>query len=183
MITFGEIKLPVHPFIWDYDEDILYPITESKKYKSYCELEFESSCLSIVLDFIDSYDIEYYRIKQSMFKDDNKKAVYVSFHPWYFTKISDSTTMTRTKFNVTLLSGLYTRDSNIIKSNKGGLAINKTNRNDIHVHNTKLSPCRDNSFVLNTSELKENSIVSFITVVICNKLKKCCVTRHDLVIT
>ena len=184
MIKFGEIELAAHPFIWDYDEDILYPILKSQKLKSFDDIDFDNPKLHKILDLIRSYDIEYYYVKQTMFKE--TKISYVSFHSWYFSQISDKTNMTRSNFNVTVLTGLFTeKDNDLISENnkimRSGIKINGTNKNDIHVHNTKLSPCYDNSFVINISDIKDNSKITFITVLICNKLRKCCLTKHVLI--
>jgi len=184
MIKFGDIELPLHPFIWDYDEDILYPIIKSKKMNSFEDLKFNNSRLQTILKLISAYDIEYYCVKQTIFKE--TKISYVSFHSWYFSQISNKTNMTRCKFNVTVMTGLYAEkdEKTIFENNikhRVGLTINGMSKNDVYVHNTKLSPCYDNSFVLNMADAKDDKKIILVTVIICNKIKKCCVTKHILV--
>ena len=173
-IKFAEIELPACPFVWSYNE-YLFPITETKI--------LDASSFKMPKEFADvfkNYTTDYFSVKQKLFKENNR--VYISFHSWYFSKISKLDDMTRSQFKMKIYSGLFADNTNNIylQTDKNGIPINCIEERTIHVHNKRLSPGNSNTVTFDLGRLPDTKNIEFVTITFNNKIKKCCVTRHYL---
>lgn len=173
--------LPNHPFIWIYGNFML-PLLSSKKLESIDN--FPKNIISDefykILEMLTNYKIDFYEVTQNF--NDNDTLLNISFHTWYFSNINNSNDMSNIRFKLRLFSGIYienNEDNKIIlnikeSDNTSGIPLNTTELRWCSVHNNKLSPEFDNSFKINKND------ISFISVVYCTKIKKACITLHNL---
>lgn len=172
-VVFAESSLPTCPFLWSYNE-YMFPLIETAILS---EKSFKFG--DILKKIISVYETDYYLIKQKMFKE--SLCAYVAFHSWYYSKTTRFRDMTKSQIKAPIFTGLFT-DKKIKQDRKNGISINCLERRSLHIHNKRLSPSNTNTFTLDlsSSEFKDLKEFSFVSVVVCDKLKKCCVTRHIL---
>ena len=194
-IKFGINNLPSCPFIWYYDQFAL-KILLSKKYNDINDLNLNDGIkksLAKTLSLLVKYDIDFYEINQEIIQDTSdivpdtwesllNEPPSISFHAWYFSKIKKNDVMTSEKFSLKIFTGLFTCENNIIPNkdnNMDTISINTCTQKTICVHNMKLSPKLDNSFIIQFDKLIQNKL-SFVSVAFCSKIKKACITLHNL---
>lgn len=196
-IKFGEQYLPIHPFIWCYDRYIP-TIDSAKKYDSIDNLKLSENIqkkMSQSMKIINKYTCEFYEVTQEILEQINP--FHISYHSWYFSKLTKSVAgidMTNEKFKVKIFSGLFSDDDSIIpilqdtpQGKSQTIQINTCDLRLVHVHNNRLSPKADNSFVIifekiaTDNSTNKNKKISFVTIGFCSKLKVACVTLHHLI--
>jgi hypothetical protein len=198
-IKFGINKFPSCPFIWYYDQFAL-KILSSKKYNNIDDLNLNDNVkksLTKTLLLLVKYDTDFYEINQELIQGtiaiipDSWESLLcespsISFHSWYFSKIKKTDIMTSEKFSLKIFTGLFTSENNITPNkdnsndnNIDTISINTCTQKTISVHNMKLSPKLDNSFIIQFDKLEKNKI-TFVSVGFCSKIKKACITLHNL---
>lgn len=163
-INFNNIALPKCPFLWNYENQYLYPIIDCT------QVNFADNLDNIMSKIIDEdnnleklkkFKMDYFEIKQNILLDnDVSNKINISFHSWYYSKISRSDDMTKVEFNIPIetciVSGLDNND--IIDGKKYGkkyeiksdeILIGKFTKRKIRVHDKKLSPANSNTFYIN----------------------------------
>lgn len=169
-VKFAEIELPGCPFVWSYNE-FMFPLIEAKQMpKDTITISEELKKLT------DNYDTDFYYVKQRFFKETD--GAYISFHSWFYTKTTHYRDMTKSKLKTIIFTGLFT-DLPIKQDRKFGISTNSIDRRFLHIHNKRLSPGNTNTFSIDLKNINDKEI-SFLTVGICDKIKKCCVTCHVL---
>lgn len=171
IIKFAEIFIPVCPFIWSYNE-FVFPIVELK------QITKDSFTMANELNRLTkNLQTDFYFVKQKYFKESTSS--YISFHSWFYSKISDNKDMTKVKLQTTIFTGLFT-NMEITQDNKYGISINHLSKRFLSIHNKRLSPKNTNTFTLNLANESDKKNIQFITVCMVSELQKCCVTHHYL---
>ena len=185
-VKFGEIELPCHPFVWIYDQYLL-KILSSNKYENadiiLSKFKNKNDILQ-TLNLIKNYSKDFYEVTQEIENLPSTEFLNISFHSWYFSKYGKSNVMTSEYFKTNIFTGIFifTDDTIIspkIENDVNMTSINTCDMRKISVHNIKLSPKSDNSFLL--KEMTKEA--SFVSVAFCPKLKKACITLHNIIIT
>lgn len=180
-IIFNSIELPKCPFLWNYENQYLHPIIEYSKIVD-SEIidginEYVEKNLKNNVDKIKKIKKDYWIIKQKiLFSKSEENKINLSFHSWYYSKISKSNDMTKIDFNIPLNTCILT-DSLNIKEDE--IKINELTKRKIIVHNKKLSPSNSNTFYI--CEHSPNLIPSqleFYSVCWDGEIKQCVITKH-----
>jgi hypothetical protein len=184
-ILFNGISLPKCPFLWNYPNQFIHPIIE------YYQTDFTNDLDNIISnitnesdkDKIKKFKKDYFEIKQKILLDKSMcDKINLSFHSWYFSKISKSDDMTKIEFNIPLdtciVHGSNVFGPTYIKQDE--ILINEFTKRKIRIHDKKLSPANSNTFCI--QNIKENNLennqIDFYSICFDTKIKRCVITHH-----
>mgnify|MGYP000606117580 CR=1 FL=1 len=192
VIYLGQQHLPEHPFVWQYNKQML-PIIKSIELKSE-NISYDTihPNFTKIVDILkkQKYVINFYEVQQKACCDDN--IYYISFHTWYAKNVCHKNNLTYEKIHDTIYSGIFTKYDEFTTSQSNefitykkpekkyeSILINDCQLTTISVHNKKLSPSYDNSFIITTNPTTNHKI-SFVSLVFYPNSKLACITLHDI---
>jgi hypothetical protein len=187
-VKFGVVHVPPYPIMWSYCA--MSPVIDSQQLESIKQFNIvDKDVLRQIKKLVkplvqDSYDIEYFMVKQKVFKEIETASM--SFHTWYYSKVSNgSTDMSDAEFQGKIIIGAVSVNDFIAEPTKksfGGKKSNKLVLNGLGERAVLLrrqlkSPKNENSFRITCDTLFD---IKFVTVAYITELKKAVVTLHIL---
>lgn len=188
-VNFNDITIPKCPFLWNYENQFIHPIIE------HYQTDFNSDLDNIITNINNNEDKQkilkfnknYFIIKQKILFDTNnasKNKINLSFHSWYFSKISKyNDNMTKIEFNVPLHTCIISKSNKINNCDKiiqDQILFNEFTLRKICVHNKKLSPANSNTFFIFNNNVNEQ--IEFYSICYSIKIKNCVITKHIMIL-
>jgi len=185
-ILFDNIELPKCPFIWNYENQYIHPIINVMELP--IDLDINENINKIIDNIEDVQDVDkikkfkkdYFVIEQKILLNKSEKnKINLSFHSWYFSKISKNNDMTKVEFNIPVNTCIVSQSNNIISDE---IILNKFTKRKINIHNKRLSPANSNTFFIDYDYNNDidNKQIKFYSVCFDTKIKCCVITCHIL---
>ena len=187
-IKMGTIHMPPYPIMWC--SCAMSPVIEAQQFESLKQFQIrDNEVLRKIKKLLkpiarSDYDIEYFRVKQKVFKE--IQAVSLSFHTWYFSKISAGVLdMTDAEFQGNLIIGGVSVNGFISEPTEKAfgtrihnkLVLNGLGKRAVNMRRQLKSPKNECAFTIVSDKLVD---IELVTIAYEPNIKKAVVTLHVL---